>query len=667
MIDSLLVANRGEIAVRIFATCKRLRIRTIGVYSDADAHALHVAAADEAYRIGPPPASQSYLNMAAILDVARRTAAAAIHPGYGFLAENADFAQKVLDDGIVWIGPPPGAMRALGDKARAKALAEQHQVPVLAGYHGVDQSTSVLEEHARRIGYPVLIKASAGGGGRGMRVVERSADFRSALEAAQREALGSFGDDRVLLERYVRRPRHVEIQIFGDHHGHLIHLGERECSVQRRHQKLIEESPSPAVDPDLRARMTDAALRLGRAAGYTSAGTVEFLLDDNREFAFLEVNARLQVEHAVTEAVTGLDLVELQIGVAAGEPLPVAQADVTFTGHAIEARVIAEDPLAGFLPSSGTVNTFDYPHSVRVDTWVEDGTQVSPYYDSLLAKVIAHGPDRAAAVSTLSQALQEVWIDGVADNVDLVLATLDEPAFHKGDLHTGFLDERHVVDQLAEVPPPVMAAVSALDSFATARWAEDPWRGQTGWRLGRVDMPSAWTRAGRTHTATVSAELGGDSVEVTTSSAALYVRSIGRDGGPRRHLSVDGRTLSVWDHADRRVVKWQGRSFRLRRQVALTVEATLGDHGARGGAGRLTAPMPGRIVQIAVAVGQRVGRNQALVVLEAMKMEHVIEAPHAGVVTRMCVELGQQVASGAQLLTLGPEPGRPLPPGEGGA
>jgi 3-methylcrotonyl-CoA carboxylase alpha subunit len=701
VIDSLLVANRGEIAVRIFRTCKRLGIRAIGVYSDADAQALHVAEADEAYRIGPSPASLSYLNVEAILSAARQAGAHAIHPGYGFLAENADFAQAVLDAGLVWVGPPVGAMRALGDKSRAKALAEQHGVPLLPGYHGADRSPNALAEHARRIGYPVLIKASRGGGGRGMRVVEAPEGFDEALQAAKREASASFGDDHVLLERYVRRPRHIEVQIFGDLHGHLIHLGERECSIQRRHQKLIEESPSPGVDASLRGRMTEASLRLARAAGYANAGTVEFLLDDDGEFAFLEVNARLQVEHPVTEAVTGLDLVELQLRVASGEPLPIAQADVKFEGHAIEARVIAEDPLAGFLPSSGTVETFEHPgvlmntphprplpargegvpvdsmreyqipasplegtsrenraregwHVVRVDTWVKNGTRVSPYYDSLLAKVIAHAADRAAAASTLADALQEVWIDGVADNVDLLLATIDQPAFLNGDLHTGFLDEHRVLEDLAEVPPPVMAAVSALDSLGTSRYAEDPWRMQTSWRLGRVDQPAAWIRAGRTHAATVSAELTGDGVVVNTGSDRLAVRSIGREA-PRSRVSVDRRSLTVWDHDDRRVVEWQGRSYRFRRPAGLSVAATAGDRGARGGAGRLTAPMPGRVVKIAVTLGQRVGQNQPLIVLEAMKMEHVIEAPHAGVVTEVCVQVGEQVSGGAQLLTLGSE------------
>jgi 3-methylcrotonyl-CoA carboxylase alpha subunit len=525
-------------------------------------------------------------------------------------------------------------------------------VPLLPGYHGADQTPDVLEEHASRMGYPVLIKASAGGGGRGMRVVEQPEDFLEALEAARREALKNFKDDRVLLERYVRRPRHVEIQILGDQHGHLVHLGERECSIQRRHQKLVEESPSPAVDADLRSRMGDAALRLARAAGYTNAGTVEFLLDENGQFAFLEVNARLQVEHPVTEAVTGLDLVELQLKVASGESLPLTQDEVKFDGHAIEVRVIAEDPLSGFLPSSGTIHRFMRPHFVRIDTWVKDGTHVSPYYDSLLAKVIAHGPNRASAAHALAQALQEVWIDGVADNVDLLLATIEHPAFLSGDLHTGFLEDHHLVEAVAEVPPHVLAAVSALD-FLTPIGGEDPWRASTAWRIGRQDQPAEWLRSGRRHAASVSADLFGDGVEVDIDGQRLTVRPLNsaRDA-PRRRFSVDGQAVTIWDRDDQRVVECQGRSYRLQRPPPLNVDDVAGEQ--RGGAaGSLTAPMPGRIVKIAVAKGDHVTQNQPLVVLEAMKMEHVVEAPHAGVVTEVCVEVGDQVRNGAQLLTLG--------------
>jgi 3-methylcrotonyl-CoA carboxylase alpha subunit len=654
VIDSVLIANRGEIAVRIIRTCRRLGIRTIAVYSDADARAIHVAAADEAFRIGPPPAAESYLNQAAILDVAHRATAAAVHPGYGFLAENADFAQACVEAGLIWVGPSPAAMRAVGDKAHAKALAERHGVPLLPGYHGEDQSLATLVRTADQIGYPLLIKASAGGGGRGMRVVDVADGFAGALEAARREALASFGDDRVLLERYVPRPRHVEVQIFGDHHDHLIHLGERECSIQRRHQKLIEESPSSAVDADLRARMGEAAVRLARAAGYANAGTVEFLLDETGQFAFLEVNARLQVEHPVTEAVTGLDLVEWQLRVAAGEPLPLGQADIRFDGHALEARVIAEDALAGFLPSSGTIGVVDWPAGVRVDTWVQAGTTVSPYYDSLLAKVIAHGPTRFDAAQALANALKEVRLDGLRHNVDLLLAVIQHPAFLHGDLHTAFLEEHRLAQDLAEVPPPVLAAASALDFLAPLS-SEDPWRATTGWRLARIDQPATWSRAGRAHRVQLTADLGGDGVIVNTGPAQLHVRLLSLStAGPPWRLSVDGHALSlVNDGPDLRVVEWNDTAFRLARTPPLSVDEAAGDRGTGGGSGRLTAPMPGRVVKIAVQAGQRVAQNQPLVVLEAMKMEHVVEAPHAGVVADLCVQVGDQVASGAQLLVLG--------------
>jgi 3-methylcrotonyl-CoA carboxylase alpha subunit len=718
-VESVLVANRGEIALRVMRTCRRLGVRTIGVYSDADAAAPHVVEADEAYRIGPPPATESYLNAAAILEVARAARAVAVHPGYGFLAENADFAERCTAAGLVWIGPPPAAMRALGDKSRAKALAEQHHVPVLAGYHGADQARDTLAAEAHRIGFPVLIKASAGGGGRGMRVVETSAEFDVALEAARREALSSFGDDRVLLERYVRQPRHVEVQILADQHGHVVHLGERECSIQRRHQKLIEESPSPAVDARLRAEMGGAAIRLARAAGYANAGTVEFLLDERGAYAFLEVNARLQVEHPVTEAVTGLDLVEHQLRIAAGEPLGLSQDQVELNGHAIEVRVIAEDPLAGFLPSSGTVTRFVVPPQVRTDTWIRAGAIVSPYYDSLLAKVIGYGRTRAEAVRRVSQALRDTELEGVRHNVDLLLGTLEHPAFVAGALHTGFLDEHGIVAELATLPDAVLAAAAAVDFLPAARLGptapaadhsvrgeashepshdggqvsqfdpepshamaqgsqfepepsranieasrgraeasaqyhnlrapRDPWRGPRAWRIGRLDQPAAVLRAGRAHTALVSDALDGDGVEVRVAARRLRVRSLGA------RLSVDGQPIGISAHGQLRCVDWQERSYRLEQPKPLSIEDTASDRGAGGRTGRLSAPMPGRIVKIAVQPGQKVRSNDPLVVLEAMKMEHVVEAPHAGVVQDVRVAVGQQVAAGALLLELGDE------------
>jgi 3-methylcrotonyl-CoA carboxylase alpha subunit len=649
----VLVANRGEIAVRILRTCQRLELATVAVYSDADAQALHVAEADRAERIGRPPAAESYLNQAAILRAAERAHARSVHPGYGFLAENAEFAQQVIDAGLVWIGPPPGAMRAIGDKARAKALAQAEGVPLLRGYHGEDSSAGTLQREAERIGYPLLIKASAGGGGRGMRVVESARDFAGALEAARREALGSFGDDRVLLEQYVASPRHVEVQIMGDLHGTLIHLGERECSIQRRHQKLIEETPSPAVDADLRGRMGEAALRLARAAGYASAGTVEFLLGETGDFAFLEVNARLQVEHPVTEAVTGLDLVELQLRIAAGEPLPLGQSDLSFYGHAIEARVIAEDPLANFLPSSGTVRTFQHPADIRVDTWVRAATVVSPYYDSLLAKVIAHDATRTGATLRLAQAIRDTHIDGIQQNLDLLLATVQSPAFILGDLNTGFLEQHHVVEELRTLPTEVLAAAAGVD-HAHPLDQGDPWRAQSGWRIGRLQQPVAWTRAGVRHDALISHVPARDAISVSVGGTQVEARRPVVDTAGRWRVNLGGATASVWDLGALRVVEWGGRSYRLERPQPLSVENTQRDRGAGGGGrGSLSAPMPARVVRIAVNAGEVVQANQPLVVLEAMKMEHVVEAPHAGTVMEVCVEVGEQVASGARLLTIG--------------
>jgi 3-methylcrotonyl-CoA carboxylase alpha subunit len=620
MFSRLLVANRGEIAVRVMRTCQRLGIRTVAVYSDADRQAPHVRMADEAVRIGPGPASDSYLRMDRILEAARRTGAAAVHPGYGFLSENAEFAQACLDAGLVWVGPSPEAMRKIGDKASAKALAEQVGVPVLPGYHGEEQAADRLSREAEQIGYPVLIKASAGGGGRGMRVVEHAETFQQALEAAQREALASFGDGRVLLERYLARPRHVEIQVLGDAHGNLVHLGERECSIQRRYQKLIEESPSVAVDPHLREAMGQAAVRLAEAAGYTNAGTVEFLLDaTTRQFFFLEVNARLQVEHPVTECLTGLDLVEQQLRVAAGERLAV---EVRLDGHAIEARVIAED--ADFLPSTGRLRVFAPPTTLRVDSGVVEGQEVSPYYDSLLAKVIAHAPTRAEAIRALARGLAEFEIEGVQSNLDLLLATIQAPAFVAGELHTGFLAE-HAPS--AEPPPQALAAAAVG-------------RARRAWRLGRLDQP-------------VRLEPGGE-VFVTQdlSDAQLFQVHVGSgevvaellESGRAR---VGGQVVRVgagW-------VEWREHLYRIRAAPPLDIQA-FAHAAAASDAGGLTAPMPGRVVKVAVAPGDHVTPNQPLVVLEAMKMEHVVEAPHAGVVSQVCVEPGQQVSAGALLLEL---------------
>ncbi len=653
MFSSLLVANRGEIALRVMRTCRRLGIGTVAVYSDADWAAPHVRAADAAVRIGPGPAAESYLRPDAIVGAALATGAEAIHPGYGFLSENASFADACLAAGLGWVGPPPAAMRALGDKARAKALAEAIGVPVLPGFHGEAASDADLIGAAGDIGYPLLVKASAGGGGRGMRVVRAPAELGAAIEAARREAAASFGDDRLLLERYVERPRHVEVQVLADAHGNLVHLGERECSVQRRHQKLIEESPSPAVTPGLRASMGDAALRMARAAGYQGAGTVEFLVDGALNPYFLEVNARLQVEHPVTEAVTGLDLVEQQLRVAAGEPLGFGQADVRLDGHAMELRIVAEDAAAGFLPSTGVVTAFDLPDGVRVDTGVEPGSTVSPLYDSLLAKVIAHGDDRATVVATLVDALDRSRIEGIATNLDLLAAVLDEPAFGAGDLHTGFLAQHGIVQRLGAVPSEVLVGAAAARSLAGDGAASgDPWRAAVPWRAGRVAEPLRWAVGGSTRTTRTTVTSPATGAEVEIDAAQVAAERTGGDAETGWSLQIGGDTALVRPAVGgRRVetVTWLGR----RHRVSLATAPS----AAAGGAAidtpdALSAPMPGRIVRINVAEGDHVPANAALVILEAMKMEHVVAATTPGRVARLHVAVGDQVVRGQPLVEI---------------
>jgi acetyl-CoA carboxylase biotin carboxylase subunit len=653
MFDKVLIANRGAIACRIIRTLRRMGVSPVAVYSDADRHAAHVAQADAAVRLGPPAAVESYLQQDAIIEAARRTGAQAIHPGYGFLSENAGFADACLGAGLAWIGPPPAAMRALGDKARAKALAEANGVPFLPGYHGDDTADEALIAAAEAIGYPLLVKASAGGGGRGMRVVREPGELSEALAAARREAEASFGDDRLLLERFVERPRHVEVQILGDAHGALVHLGERECSIQRRHQKLIEESPSPAVSPALRAAMGEASLRLARAAGYEGAGTVEFLLDDGGAFSFLEVNARLQVEHPVTEAVTGLDLVEQQLRVAAGEPLAFAQADVRLDGHAMELRIVAEDAAAGFLPSTGVVTAWDMPERVRVDTGVALGSTVSPFYDSLLAKVIAHGSDRATTIAALVDALDATRIEGVETNVDLLAAVLDEPAFVAGDLHTEFIGEHAVVERLADAPDEVVAAAAAARSLGDASQASsDPWHATVPWRQGRIAEPLRLVVGGRARTTRTAVAPGAAAAAVTLDDGELTVSRSGGDPDAGWSLTIGAETALVRPAVGRRrveTVTWLGR----RHRVALTAPpsgagaATAADHPDA-----LAAPMPGRIVRVHVEPGDHVRANAPLVILEAMKMEHVIAATAPGLVARVHVVVGDQVQRGQPLVDL---------------
>ena len=648
MFSSVLVANRGEIALRVFRTCRRMGIRTIAVYSDADARAPHRRAADEAVRVGEGPATESYLRADRIIEAAVATGAEAIHPGYGFLAENASFATAVLDAGLAWIGPPPDAMWAVGDKARAKALAEAAGVPVLPGYHGDMAADEDLAAAAGSVGYPLLVKASAGGGGRGMRVVRSASELPDALAAARREAAAAFGDDRLLLERYVERPRHVEVQLLADSRGTIVHLGERECSIQRRHQKLIEESPSPAVSDELRAKMGDAAIRLARAAGYVNAGTAEFLLDADGAFSFLEVNARLQVEHPVTEALTGLDLVEQQLRIAAGEPLGFGQADVRLDGAAIEVRIVAEDVAAGFLPATGRVAAFDVPDGVRVDTGVAPDVAVPPFYDSLVAKLIVHAPDRATAVDRLADALDRTRLEGVESNLDLLAAVVAEPAFGAGDLSTAFLEEHGVVAGLQTVDRRVVAAAAAARSLV--RGGADPWAAGRPWRAGGVGERTTWLAGGRRVTA-IATRASAEAVRVEVEGDVFEGRLAG--GGPAElRLEVDGEPVIDRPATGGRVVdtvRIGERAHRLRLASSPSADRAASEGGD---AGALSAPMPGRIVRIHVAEGDHVAANDPLLVLEAMKMEHVIAASGAGRVGPLLVAVGDQVARGAPLVTL---------------
>ncbi len=616
MISSLLIANRGEIARRIIRTARRLGVRTIAVYSEADARAPHVREADAAVCIGPAPAAESYLRTEAILAAARAEGAEAIHPGYGFLSENAAFAEAVSAVGLVWVGPPPAAIRAMGLKDAAKALMAKAGVPVTPGYLGEDQSEARLQAEADRIGYPVLIKAVAGGGGKGMRKVERAEDFAAALESARREAKAAFGDDRVLLETYVNRPRHIEVQVFGDSQGQVVHLFERDCSLQRRHQKVIEEAPAPGMSEAVRAAVCGAAVKAAEAVGYVGAGTVEFIADASEGLKadrvwFMEMNTRLQVEHPVTEAVTGVDLVEWQLRVASGEPLPLGQAQIALNGHSIEARLYAENPSAGFLPSTGPLTHFRLPESrVRVDGGVEEGGEISPFYDPMIAKLISHAETREAAAAALAAACAEVEVWPVKTNAGFLTRCLSNPDFVAGAVDTGFIEAR-----LETLLPPVEPSAEVLAAAAAAAVEStdpSPWAGLTGFRMNApAVMRTLLTLDGRAF----EAELG-----VAPAPAAYRI-------GSRTLVFEDGQAFAFGP-----------------------VEAGAAEGG--GGDGVIRSPMPGRIVAVHAKAGQTVSRGAPLVTLEAMKMEHVLTAPFDGTVAELAAEAGAQVSEGAVLARL---------------
>ncbi|MFI4974754.1 MAG: biotin carboxylase N-terminal domain-containing protein [Caulobacterales bacterium] len=611
MIPSVLIANRGEIARRIIRTARRLGVRTVAVYSEADGAAPHVREADEAVPIGPPPARESYLRGEAILEAARRTGAEAIHPGYGFLSENADFAEAVISAGLVWVGPPPSAIRAMGLKDAAKALMAKAGVLVTPGYLGEDQSPDRLKAEAAKIGYPVLIKAVAGGGGKGMRRVDAAGGFDAALASCRREAASSFGDERVLLETFVARPRHIEVQVFGDAHGNFVHLFERDCSLQRRHQKVIEEAPAPGMDAATREALCAAAVKAAKAVGYQGAGTVEFIADASEGLRadriwFMEMNTRLQVEHPVTEAITGLDLVEWQLRVASGEPLPLVQDQIAMTGHAIEARLYAEDPAKGFLPSTGKLDHFVMPKSVRIDAAVEPGGAVTPFYDPMIAKLIAHGPTREAARVRLAEACRAVQVWPVKTNAGFLARTLDDAEFAAGAVDTGLIER-----ELRRLTTPATATPGAIASAARALAA-------------RVDRLAGF-RLNAEARAPARLQLGDEVFEASIDSA------------------FRAPVLKV---ADGVVVFEAGEALHFTRP-----------HAKRGadeaaGDGQILSPMPGKIVSVSVKAGAKVKKGEALVTLEAMKMEHSLVAPFDGVAVEVRAAVGEQVSEGALLARL---------------
>ena len=651
MIRRLLVANRGEIVCRIVRTARRLGITTIAVYSDADRNAQHVRDADEAYHLGPSPAAMSYLDIEKLIALAQRVGADAVHPGYGFLSENAQFAQRCQDAGLIFIGPPASAIQAMGSKSASKAAMAAVGVPVAPGYHGDEQSAPRLIEEAARVGFPLIIKASAGGGGKGMQVVTSAAEVPAAVESAQRLARTAFGDDRLLMERYFPKARHVEVQIFADSHGQTLSLFDRDCSVQRRHQKIIEEAPAPNLRDEVRTSMAQAAVKSAQAVGYIGAGTVEFLVDDAQNFYFMEMNTRLQVEHPVTELITGIDLVEWQLRIAQGERLPRAQGQITQSGFAVEARLYAEDPAKDYLPSVGQITHLRWPEGVpglRLDTGVESGDEVSTYYDPMLGKIIAWGESRATAIELLHRALSEVQIVGVATNRALLMSVLADKEFRRGAVGTDFLNVRRAKLLFGE--PPAAGPDIALGAVWCAAKNTDSnalWEDSRGWRLA-TPASTAWRFA------------QGNAV-VEHSAKDEYVVRVNRDDYAVRVLSRSNQLL---------LAQCQGRMqsiavfdggpvlhlFRGGRHVMLHVERTDDALQVAGAAeqGSLLTPLPGTIVAVHVATGQQVARGTPLVTVEAMKMEHTLTAPYDGVVARIAYGLTERVQAGATLVELSP-------------
>ncbi len=650
--DKLLIANRGEIACRIIRTAKRMGIATVAVYSDADRDALHVALADEAVRIGPPPARESYLRADAIIAAARETGAGAIHPGYGFLSENADFAEACEVAGLVFVGPSAKTIRLMGSKSAAKALMETSGVPIVPGYHGAEQDIATLRREAGRIGYPVLVKASAGGGGRGMRVVSGESELADAVAGAKREALSAFGDDRVLLETYVARPRHIEVQVFGDSHGNVVSLFERECTLQRRHQKVIEEAPSPSLTPQRRAEMSTAARAAAQAVGYVNAGTVEFIADDER-FYFIEMNTRLQVEHPVTEMITGLDLVEWQLRVAAGEKLPLAQNEIAANGHAVEARIYAENPDKGFLPSIGTIHAWQAPEGegIRVDTGFRAGDAVTPYYDALLAKLIAWAPDRAASLDRLSDALGRFEVAGVTTNIAFLKALVDYPQVRAGEMDTGLIErDLATLTRSAQLSERDLAGATAAvllheaEEYGLAAEPASPWERRDGWMLAGKRTRRLSFRHG---TERINAVLryGRDGLTMDVAGEPRSFRFAAR--------GKDAFEVTLGDVKETASAMWNGRDLAMttpRGQLELHwIDAFAAELGAADVADRIVAPMPGTVTRILAEPGTDVSRGTPLIVMEAMKMEHTLRAPADGHVKALKCAVGDFVQEGTEL------------------
>ena len=671
MFSKILIANRGEIACRIAATARRMGIRTVAVYSDADAAAKHVQACDEAVHIGGSAARDSYLGWGKIIEAAKATGAQAVHPGYGFLSENSEFAQACADAGLVFIGPPPAAIEAMGLKAASKQLMEQSGVPLVPGYHGADQDPQVLQTAADGIGYPVLIKASAGGGGKGMRVVEKDADFAAALASCQREAKNSFGNDAVLIEKYVQRPRHIEIQVFADTHGNCVHLFERDCSVQRRHQKVLEEAPAPGMSEVLRQRMGAAAVAAARAVNYVGAGTVEFIVEqsdydqpESMQFFFMEMNTRLQVEHPVTEAITGLDLVEWQLRVASGEPLPLQQADLHISGHAIEARICAESPDQDFLPATGSMAVFGLPAhssferaSVRVDAGVRQGDAISPFYDSMVAKLIVHGADRAQALARMDAALAQTHIVGLKTNVQFLRQVVRIDSFARARLDTGLIAREAAQLFHQETVPLALAAgawiAQVLHAQACAVSAlpgawQDPWAATDAWQsnapMRRVfDLQAD----GQAYSALLTQSgHGGLQLQCAGMDAAFAYAAL-PDGAMEVSLNGQRHTVHVY-LLGKQVHVFTAQGARQLQAIDRLAHAAV----APAEVGRLSAPMPGKLLSFSVKAGDTVRQGQVLAVMEAMKMEHLIVAPADACVEELLFTPGDQVTEGAELLRM---------------